>query len=111
MSSSLATQVRDEPWIPHHMIGPRDRAPRLALVADFYGHELNGMFVLSRLAAFLHEIEAGVRDGLRMQERVVIVPDGGRPARPSRSRASGRLARGQRSCPSLPTRHSSHQAI
>ena len=74
MSSSLATQVRDEPWIPHHMIGPRDRAPRLALVADFYGHELNGMFVLSRLAAFLHEIEAGVRDGLRMQERVVIVP-------------------------------------
>ena len=60
--------------LPHHDLGPRGRAPRLALVADLDGRELNGMFVLSRLAAFLRGIEAGERRGLRLRERVVIVP-------------------------------------
>lgn len=59
---------------PHHDMGPRGRAPRLALVADLDGRELNGMFVLSRLAAFLRGVEAGERRGLRLRERVVIVP-------------------------------------
>lgn len=57
----------------HHDIGPRGRTPRLALVADPQNGELNGMFVLSRLAAFLHGVEAGKRPGLQLRERVVIV--------------------------------------
>ncbi|MFO1425281.1 MAG: succinylglutamate desuccinylase [Candidatus Competibacteraceae bacterium] len=60
--------------LPHHDIGPRERAPRLALVADLRGSELNGIFVLSRLAAFLRSIEAGERRSLGLRERVLIVP-------------------------------------
>jgi hypothetical protein len=55
-------------------MGPRERAPRLALVADLRGGELNGMFVLSRLASFLRSIEAGERRSLGLRERVLIVP-------------------------------------
>ena len=60
--------------LPHHDIGPQERAPRLALVADLRGSELNGIFVLSRLAAFLRSIEAGERRSLGLRERVLIVP-------------------------------------
>ncbi len=60
--------------IPHHDIGPRARAPRLALVADLQGQDLNGMFVLSRLAAFLRDIETGQQRDLRLRERVLIIP-------------------------------------
>ncbi len=74
MISGLATPLRDEGLFPYHDIGPRGRAPRLALVADLHGNELNGMFVLSRLAAFLRSVNVGERRGLRLRERVVIVP-------------------------------------
>ena len=57
----------------HHDIGPSGRTPRLALVADPQSGELNGMFVLSRLAAFLHGVEAGKRPGLQLRERLVII--------------------------------------
>ncbi len=67
-------RLRDNSSIPHHDIGPRERAPRLALVADLQGQELNGMFVLSRLAAFLRDIEAGQRPDLRLRERVLVIP-------------------------------------
>ena len=60
--------------IPHHDIGPQERAPRLALVADLQGQDLNGMFVLSRLAAFLRDIAMGQRRDLRLCERVLIIP-------------------------------------
>lgn len=46
----------------------------MALVADLHGKDLNGLFVLSRLAAFLRSIRLGERRGLRLRERVVIVP-------------------------------------
>jgi predicted deacylase len=55
-------------------MGPRERAPRLALVADLQGQDLNGLFVLLRLAAFLQDIDAGERAGLCLRERVLIVP-------------------------------------
>ena len=67
-------RLRDNSSIPHHDIGPRERAPRLALVADLQGQELNGMFVLSRLAAFLRDIEAGQQPDLRLRERVLVIP-------------------------------------
>ncbi|MFO1423893.1 MAG: succinylglutamate desuccinylase [Candidatus Competibacteraceae bacterium] len=65
---------RDDGSVPHHDIGPRERAPRLALVANLQGQELNGMFVLSRLTAFLRDIEAGRRRDLRLRERVLVIP-------------------------------------
>lgn len=67
---------RDHGLIGYHDLGPRERTPRLALVANLEGSELNGMFVLSRLAAFLKSIQAGEQPGLRLRERVVIVPTG-----------------------------------
>ena len=70
----LTERPRGGGSIPHHDIGPRERAPRLALVADLQGQELNGMFVLSRLAAFLRDIDAGERRDLRLRERVLVVP-------------------------------------
>ena len=73
-------RLRGDGSIPHHDIGPRERAPRLALVADLQGQELNGMFVLSRLAAFLRDIEAGRRRGLRLRERVLVIPTVGNAA-------------------------------
>ncbi|MCP5159647.1 MAG: succinylglutamate desuccinylase/aspartoacylase family protein [Gammaproteobacteria bacterium] len=55
-------------------IGPLKHTPQLALVANLHNNELNGMFVLSRLAEFLQSIEAGKRRGLRLRERVLIIP-------------------------------------
>ncbi|QQS54938.1 MAG: hypothetical protein IPM89_03640 [Candidatus Competibacteraceae bacterium] len=72
--SSLSARLWRKGLLPHHDFGPRARAPKLALVADPREAELNGIFVLSRLAAFLRGIEAGERRGLRLRERVVIVP-------------------------------------
>ncbi|MDQ2696124.1 MAG: succinylglutamate desuccinylase/aspartoacylase family protein [Pseudomonadota bacterium] len=64
----------DDLSIPYHDLGPADRPPRLALVAGLHGRPLNGMFVLSRLAAFLKDIADGRRPRQRLCERVVIVP-------------------------------------
>lgn len=73
----LIGRWRGDGSIPHHDIGPRERAPRLALVADLQGQELNGMFVLSRLAAFLRDIGAGRRRDLQLRERVLVIPSVG----------------------------------
>ena len=70
----LTERLRSDGSIPHHDIGPRERAPRLALVADLQGQELNGMFVLSRLAAFLRDIAARQRRDLCLRERVLVIP-------------------------------------
>ena len=72
--SSLSARLWRKGLLPRHDIGPRARAPKLALVADAREAELNGIFVLSRLAAFLRGIEAGERRGLHLRERVVIIP-------------------------------------
>jgi len=60
--------------LPHHDLGPRDRDPTLALVAGLHGNELNGVFVLSRLAAFLAAVANGEHPGQRLRERVIVVP-------------------------------------
>lgn len=80
MIPEATERLRGDGSIPHHDIGPHERAPRLALVADLQGQELNGMFVLSRLAAFLRDIEAGRRRGLRLRERVLVIPSVGNAA-------------------------------
>ena len=71
--------------LPYYDLGPPVRAPRLVLVANLNGDDLNGMFVLSRLAAFLQSIEAGQPGDLRLRERVVIIPTLNDPKRSGQS--------------------------
>jgi predicted deacylase len=71
---NMTAPLRDDFDIPYHDLGPRDRTPRLALVAGIHGNELNGVFVLSRLADFLKNIAAGERGGQQLRERVIIIP-------------------------------------
>ena len=78
-----------------HDLGPAGRAPRLALVANLHGDDLNGLFVLSRLTAFLRNVAAGRRRGLQLRERVVIVP-GVEEANAGAGRWNARWARGRR---------------
>lgn len=70
----VTTPLRDTLSIPYHDIGPQGRPPRLALVAGLHGNELNGVFVLSRLAGFLTGVYAGERSGQQLRERVIIIP-------------------------------------
>ncbi len=94
--SGRVIRLRDKSWLPRHDIGSWERAPRLALVANLHGNDLNGMFVLSRLATFLRSVEAGRRPGLQLRERVVIVPavDGLREA--GNMQRAARWTRGRR---------------
>ena len=72
---TMSAPLGDDFEIPFHDLGPSDRTPRLAVVAGLHGDELNGVFVLSRLAAFLKSIAVdGQRSGQRLRERVVIIP-------------------------------------
>lgn len=70
----MTTPVGDGFSIPYHDIGPAERPPRLVLVAGLHGNELNGVFVLSRLADFLRRIDAGERRGQVLRERVLLIP-------------------------------------
>lgn len=54
--------------------GPLERTPFLILMSNLCDEDLNGLFVLSRLSAFLRNIAAGRRRGLQLRERVVITP-------------------------------------
>ena len=71
---AMTAPVRDGFTISYHDIGPAGRPPRLALVAGLHGNELNGVFVLSRLADFLRRIHAGERPGQVLRERVLLIP-------------------------------------
>jgi hypothetical protein len=71
---TMTAPLGDSLTIPYHDIGPADHPPRLALVAGLHGNELNGVFVLSRLADFLRRIQTGERRGQVLRERVVLIP-------------------------------------
>jgi len=70
----MTAPAREDFDLPYHDLGPQDEAPRLALVAGLHGNELNGVFVLARLASFLRSIVAGEREGAQLLGRVLIVP-------------------------------------
>lgn len=70
----MTAPAREDFSLPYHDLGPPDEAPRVALVAGLHGNELNGVFVLARLASFLRSIVAGEREGARLLGRVLIVP-------------------------------------
>lgn len=60
--------------LPFHDIGPRGAAPRVALVAGLHGNELNGVFVLARLASFLRQVADGGREDSALLGRVIVIP-------------------------------------
>jgi predicted deacylase len=70
----MTAPLREDFGIPYHDIGAEHSPPRIALVAGLHGNELNGVFVLSRLAAFLQGVAEGQHPGLQLRERAIIIP-------------------------------------
>ena len=70
----MTAPTREDFGIPYHEIGPQDAPLRLALVAGLHGNELNGPFVLARLANFLQQIAAGERPDTRLLGRIRVIP-------------------------------------
>jgi len=70
----MTAPSREDFDVPYHDLGPQHEAPMLALVAGVHGDELNGVFVLSRLASFLRKVVAGERAGATLLRRVLVIP-------------------------------------
>ncbi|HVM96382.1 MAG TPA: M14 family metallopeptidase [Candidatus Acidoferrales bacterium] len=70
----MTAPLREDFDIPYHDIGPKTCPPKVALVAGVHGNELNGVFVLSRLAAFLNAAARGEQPGHELHQRVVVIP-------------------------------------
>jgi predicted deacylase len=70
----MTAPSREDFDVPYHDFGPAGEAPRVALVAGLHGDELNGVFVLSRLASFLRRVAAGAKLGAELRGRVLVVP-------------------------------------
>ncbi len=70
----MTAPCREDFSIPFHAIGDGQQDFAIALVAGVHGNELNGVFVLSRLADYLHEVEQGKFPGIRLEKRILIVP-------------------------------------
>jgi predicted deacylase len=70
----MTAPLREDFDIPYHDIGETRDPPRVALVAGLHGNELNGVFVLSRLAAFLQGVAEGQHPGLRLCARAIVLP-------------------------------------
>jgi uncharacterized protein len=71
---SMTTPLGGSYEIPYHDLGPKRKAPRLALVGGIHGNELNAIFIVSRLAAHLKAIDEGKVPGQKLQERVILIP-------------------------------------
>jgi uncharacterized protein len=70
----MTAPLRENFDIPYHDVGPREDHPALALVAGIHGDELNGIFVLSRLASFLQRVQRDEIPGHQLRRRVIVVP-------------------------------------
>lgn len=70
----MTAPVRESVNIPYHDLGPADPHPEIALVAGLHGDEINGTFILSRLADFLRNVEEGSYPALTLKKRVLIIP-------------------------------------
>jgi predicted deacylase len=70
----MTAPLREDFEIAYHDIGGSAAPPTLALIAGIHGNELNGIFVLSRLAHFLTAVAAGTQPGQQLCARVIIVP-------------------------------------
>lgn len=63
--------------LARHDIGPGREPPRAALVAGLPGDDINGTFVLSRLADLLHRAWTGEHPEYRLLRRVLVIPAAG----------------------------------
>jgi uncharacterized protein len=70
----MTAPLREDFDISYHDIGEELGPPHIALVAGLYGNELNGVFVLSRLAAFLQEVATDQQAGIQLRQRAIIIP-------------------------------------
>jgi uncharacterized protein len=70
----MTAPVRDGFDIPCHELGPTFSQTAVALVGGLHGDEINGIFILSRLADFLESVEKGSYPELRLVKRVLIIP-------------------------------------
>jgi predicted deacylase len=70
----MTAPLREDLEIFYHDVGESSRPPSMALVAGLHGDELNGVFVLSRLAAFLTGVADGQHPGQQLRARVIIIP-------------------------------------
>jgi hypothetical protein len=70
----MTAPLREDFTIPYHDFGPATERPKLALVGGLHGNELNGIFVLSRLAEFLRRIADGRQPGQELAGRILVVP-------------------------------------
>jgi len=70
----MTAPSREDFDLPYHDVGPQDEAPALALVAGLHGNELNGVFVLARLASFLRRVAEGGHEKAQLLRRVLILP-------------------------------------
>lgn len=70
----MTAPVREGFDIPCHEIGPRAAHPAAALVGGLHGDEINGTFILARLADFLNQVEAGRYPELKLVQKVLIIP-------------------------------------
>ena len=70
----MTAPCREDFEIPFHEIGDPAKELCLAMVAGIHGDELNGVFILSRLADYLAGVVAGRYPGVELMKRVFIVP-------------------------------------
>ncbi|HEX5033715.1 MAG TPA: M14 family metallopeptidase [bacterium] len=70
----MSAPLREDFDIPFHRIGKQEGPPEVALVGGLHGEELNTVFVLGRLADYLHRVEAGKYPGLTLKGSFLIVP-------------------------------------
>ena len=70
----MTSPVRGTFEIPYHDIGPGSDRPGAAFVGALHGDEINGTFILARLADFLGRVEAGAIRGISLQRRAILVP-------------------------------------
>ena len=70
----MTAPLREDFAIPYHDFGPSAQPAKLALIAGLHGNELNGIFVLSRLAECLQRIGDGRQPGQALAARIIVVP-------------------------------------
>ncbi len=70
----MTAPLREDFDVPYHDVGPKDQTPAVALVAGLHGNELNGIFVLSRLASFLQQLASEARADAKLVGRAILIP-------------------------------------
>jgi len=70
----MTAPLREEFTIPCHELGPAAPHPAVSLVSGLHGDEINGLYILARLADFLKGVENGDHPEMRLVQRVLIIP-------------------------------------